>query len=571
MEETLPAFEIIIDGRYTLFHKHLSLPEFLFEALRLNSLKSDLKFTEYTCQLLKSAIKTSKTPEILDFINSELITNENLVKNLQFSEISPINVSFLSELFKKTVFKIKILDNFIQDNPKATIIIPISSPLKQNYYQNLLIANYSANILQSIKFLPKSSLTPEEFPLNPNSTPLFITHKPAIFAKFPEKLLRFYFNNKFYNRTTKETIEKSLKNITFEIDLLNFLPSALEFLEKKAKDPSKIIRIGCFVLAKKIEDVYTKKIMVSKFPFQFIPIDIRYPIENRDFDIVIHKITDVVKYYGCGQLPDLFNKNFKEFYEKNKQKIVFIDGLEGIKVVISRVSFQAFFEKIFTTEEFQKKLEALPFKAVVKVPKMIEIDNKTSLELILEKMQKKGLNFPIITKTKVALGETKTHMMAVALDPVGLKVIEEHEIFSKEPHIIQELINHDETIFKIYVIGEKSYYYTRQSLPNMTLEVLGQPFFFFDSQIPFKEQMDFLKKRKGDFKEKNVKIEEGLFDVMTQCISEKLGFSLYGYDLVKDCKNGDVHIVDINYFPGFKFEGDLQKLFMDFYLKKVKK
>ena len=105
----------------------------------------------------------------------------------------------------------------------------------------------------------------------------------------------------------------------------------------------------------------------------------------------------------------------------------------------------------------------------------------------------------------------------------------------------------------------------------MTLEVLGQPFFFFDSQIPFKEQMDFLKKRKGDFKEKNVKIEEGLFDVMTQCISEKLGFSLYGYDLVKDCKNGDVHIVDINYFPGFKFEGDLQKLFMDFYLKKVKK
>ena len=564
---------IVIDGRYTLFHKHFTLPEFIFECFRLAYPKQDFQLSGKAVDFIKSSIKTTKIPEILDFINIELLQNDDFAKILPINDkITIISEAVLAEALKKTVLKIKILEDFTKTNASAIFFIPISNALKQNYYKSLILTYYPF-LLPVIKFIPKSEINPQTFQLQPDidSKVLLITHKPSVFDKFPKDYLRIYYHNKFYNPISKEKIEKTMKNIAFEIDLLNFLPSAFEFSEKRARESTKIIRIGYLLFAKKIEDVFTKNMFLCCFPFEFIPMDMRYPIENQNFDIVIHKITDVIKYFGFGAEREKYEKNFKDFYEKYRETIVFIDGLEGINIVNSRVLFQEFFEKVFGSDDFKKKIALLPYKTQVKVPKIIEINGKTALEPILDKMKHFGLNFPVIVKTKQALGEMKSHFMAVALDSEGLKVIEENEIFKNEEHIVQELINHDETIFKIYVIGEKSFFYTRQSLPNMTIDVLGKPFFFFDSQIPFKDQMEFLKKRDIDFKEKHVKIEESLFDLMTECISEKLGFSLYGYDLIKDCRNGDVHIVDINYFPGFKFDGNLQKYFLEFFLKKLKK
>ena len=569
-------YQIIIDGRYSLFHKHLSFYEFCFEAVRSFSSSSKIKYDEKIADLIKEIYAKAKNPEILDFLNFDVLKNEKLLSSLKIEANRSIEESKLIGLYKETVIKIKILDDFIKENKYTTVVLlPFSHQLKENYYKNLFFHNSDGNLIKSIKFIQKSNLKNANFPLIPDKTPVFISHKLNIFqslVKIHEKSIQIYFNNIFYNPKTKEKLENLHLKIDFSLNLLNALPYAFDFLRQKAlKSPDvKIIRIGYFLMAKKIEDMFTKQMIRSVFPFEFVPLDLRYPISNDNFDMIVHKITDLIKYYGTGETMNACSENFRIFYEKNKEKLIFIDKLEGINIVNSRVIFQDVFEKLFIHDDFLKKMEMLGANYKIKVPKMIEVGKGMKYELIEEKITQSHLNFPLIVKTKMALGEAKTHYMAIGLDFEGLKIIEQHENFRNEEHILQEFVNHDETIFKIYVIGEKSHYYTRQSLPNMTEEILGNSSFFFDSQIPFKDQLEYLKKRKGDFTEKNVKIDEKLFEMMTGCISEKLGFSLYGYDLIKDYKSGDVYIVDINYFPGFKFEGDLQKLFWEFFMNKLK-
>lgn len=576
MESSLDSrdFQIIIDGRYTLFHKHLSFDQFLFEVIRSFFSIEDLKYDQKIAQNLLEILKSSKKEDILEYLNDEVLQNITFLNLMKIKDKKLITESLLADCFTKTVIKIKILDGFFQENTSYPIIIliPFSHPLKEQYYRSLLSYNGLDEILKSIKFIRKNNLND----LITKQKPIFVSHKLKTFDNFinsNKKCLQIYFHNKFYNQITKENIEKTPRKIDFEIDLLNSIPFAIEFIhDKNLKiNTEKVIRIGYFLMVKKTEDMFSKKMIRSIFPLEFIPIDIRYPIENKNYDMVIHKITDLIKFYGIGDTMDLCNKNFHDFYNRYKEKIIFIDKLEGIPVVNSRVLFQDFFANLFSNADFLKKIEVLNIGCKVKVPKIISVEKGEKYEIILEKMKIHNLNFPVIIKTKAALGEAKTHYMAVSLNHEGLKIVEQNYLFHNEDHIVQEFINHEETIFKIYVIGEQSHYYTRQSLPNVNNDILGGNHFFFDSQISFKAQLEYLKKRNGDFKEKNVKIDERLFDIMTETISQNIGFSLYGYDLIRDCENGDVHIVDINYFPGFKFEGDLQKLFLDFFLRKLQK
>ena len=570
-------YQLLIDGRYSLFHKILSFSEFVFKALISMTSEIGLKFEEFASIIKELYSKTQKT-EFLDFFNNELIKNSKLINLLKIDENAFLDEAKLLQLYKENTIKIKVLGDFFKENSYEMILfIPFSHPLKENYYKTVLLTNNYEDILKSVKFIKKSSFNENEFQISTNKKPIFISHKLSIFHNFQKALSHaflFYYHNHFYHATTKEKLEKNpVFSIDYELDLLNLIPSAISFLKEKVlkSNEMKPIRIGYFLLCKKIEDMCVKQMIRATWPLEFIPIDLRYPIINNNYDMVIHKITDLIKYYGSGEESSRLQENFKQFYEKYKETIIFIDGLEGIQVVLSRVIFQEFFEKLFLNGDFLKKMEVLGINSKIKVPKIIEIDRNMDYHLIVEKMKKSQVNFPVILKTKVALGEQKTHYMAVGLNYEGLEVIEKHENFRKEEHIIQEFVNHNETIFKIYVIGEKSHYYTRQSLPNMTKEILGDNQFFFDSQIPFKDQLEYLKHKKDDFTEQNVKIDERIFDIMTETISEKLGFSLYGYDLIKDCENGDVHVVDINYFPGFKFQGDLQKLFKEFFMNKLKK
>jgi hypothetical protein len=60
-------------------------------------------------------------------------------------------------------------------------------------------------------------------------------------------------------------------------------------------------------------------------------------------------------------------------------------------------------------------------------------------------------------------------------------------------------------------------------------------------------------------------------DRLSAKLQNAFGISFFGYDLILATKNKDLWIVDINYFPSYKFESNMGENLMNHILKKYKK
>ena len=183
------------------------------------------------------------------------------------------------------------------------------------------------------------------------------------------------------------------------------------------------------IFGKKTEEFTEKEILLSDFPLKMLPIDTRYEILPRNFNIVFQKVTDILKYFPDPTSSDAYTQIFKEFYQKYKNTIKFIDPLDHLQIVYSRVSFQKFFEQIFENNNFISDLKLINKNVEIKVPKIITIDLEMDFKKISEKVFNEKLSPPFIVKPVEALGQAKTHFMAVALNLQGLEKVEKNEIF----------------------------------------------------------------------------------------------------------------------------------------------
>lgn len=559
----------VINGKYTLFHKTPEFLEFLCEALQLVADEA-LEFSEKERGLLRTLYKSSKSVDILQFFNEEVLANSyKNFKKLTFQQIELL-------LTKKIAHKMRIIEEFLLDSRyKNVIILRSSSLLKLNFLQTLISLNFSEKIQVKCSFSLKTDpISPLE--TSNSSIICFISHKlsdePLVSLRKTLQTRSFflYFHNLFLNLQKKALYDSEKASADMEISLLSTAPQIIDFLTEFPKE--KALKIGYFFLMKKLEDMYEKHMISNEFPLLFLPLDLRFPPKLCDsYDLIIHKCTDLVKYYGnSSKFMSLCKENLQTLETSHFPQKPFIDPVKSLAVVNNRLEFQRVFEEFFTNSaSFNKTLEDTGLDYRIKVPKSFRVEKGAKLCEIQAKFSVLSMNFPVIIKTVEALGAAKTHYMAICVSFEGLETAEKHEYFRGEEHLVQEFINHDETIYKIYNIGEKTHYYTRQSMPNVDEKTLGGAVFFFDSQKSFKEQLEFLKKREENWVE-NEGIDSRLFEVMAKEIRKNVGMTLFGYDLIKDRANKqDVYIIDINYFPGFKVKEDLKKLFKEFFIKKI--
>jgi inositol-1,3,4-trisphosphate 5/6-kinase / inositol-tetrakisphosphate 1-kinase len=171
----------------------------------------------------------------------------------------------------------------------------------------------------------------------------------------------------------------------------------------------------------------------------------------------------------------------------------------------------------------------------VKVNKNYDIDNIS-------------IEFPVIIKANSASVTKMSHIMSLVFNKSGLK---EAINLYEEDCIIQEFINHDMTVYKIYVIGNQIEYKPRQSCSNLSYS--GKDCVTFNSAEPWPED---LKSGTRIIKDLNrLALSEA-----TQRISSHLGLSIYGYDILVHSQTEDYIIVDVNVFPGFKEYSNLNPL-----------
>lgn len=146
--------------------------------------------------------------------------------------------------------------------------------------------------------------------------------------------------------------------------------------------------------------------------------------------------------------------------------------------------------------------------------------------------------FPAMVKTLQASGAYSAHDMAVVWSK------EDIDQFSY-PLYVQEYINHDGTIFKIYVLGKDHFNVTRVSLPNFPLDY--QAPMRFNSQewkheLPPELTKEYTGKRKAP--------EHDLIAAASSAVSKLLGLTIFGFDVIENVQTGQYAIIDVNYFPG---------------------
>ncbi|XP_036094210.1 inositol-tetrakisphosphate 1-kinase isoform X5 [Rousettus aegyptiacus] len=159
-------------------------------------------------------------------------------------------------------------------------------------------------------------------------------------------------------------------------------------------------------------------------------------------------------------------------------------------------------------------------------------------------LEKNGLAFPFICKTRVAHG-TNSHEMAIVFNQEGLNAIQ-------PPCVVQNFINHNAVLYKVFVVGESYTVVQRPSLKNFSAGTSDRESIFFNSHNVSKPEsssvLTELDKIEGVFERPSDEVIRGL----SQALRQALGVSLFGIDIIINNQTGQHAVIDINAFPGYE-------------------
>jgi len=298
-------------------------------------------------------------------------------------------------------------------------------------------------------------------------------------------------------------------------------------------------------------------------------INLNESIESQGpYDCIIHKITDLIAKANSGdEVVQKQVENFKN-YVNNNPNVLILDPLNVVCKLMDRITANDLLEKV-------RKVERERGKELFKLPDHVIKP--------LDKEQLNNIHFPIMCKRINACSSKIAHEMS--LIPSLDKVDEARRIMSastnkeNENYIIQQFVNHDGILFKIYVYNNNYKVIVRPSLNNVN----SPDVIFFDSQkIPkeFKIQEDL---EEGSpppnsfanlssieiVEKKKLLLDEEKITEITKDLSECLNLTLYGYDVIIDSVTNDYYIVDVNYFPAFSGVSDFNEILYNAILKKL--
>ncbi|CAN6486535.1 unnamed protein product [Victoria cruziana] len=294
-------------------------------------------------------------------------------------------------------------------------------------------------------------------------------------------------------------------------------------------------RVGYALAPKKQESFIQQSLVIcaGERGIDLIRVDAGRPLaEQGPFDCVIHKL------YG-----EEWQNQLREFVEKFPRATV-IDPPEAIERLHNRISM------LQAVSELQIPQENDTFG----IPKQIVIYDAETLETLT------GLEFPVIAKPLVADGSAKSHKMSLVYNPTGLAKL-------RPPLVLQEFVNHDGVIFKVYVAGDHVRCVKRKSLPNVSAEKLGNPL----GSLSF-SQVSNMTEGRGHRKEYYEGLRESampplsFMEEMARGLRRALGLNLFNFDVIRDVRIGNRYLViDINYFPGYAKMPGYEPVMTDFF------
>lgn len=197
-------------------------------------------------------------------------------------------------------------------------------------------------------------------------------------------------------------------------------------------------------------------------------------------------------------------------------------------------------QELLTREQFfeglNKRLNIIVDGITIRLPwqKIYQARDKAHIE---------NVKFPVLVKANTASITQMSHIMSLVFTDQGLEKATSLYSEKKEDFIVQEFINHDMTVYKIYVIGSNIYCKPRESCSN--LDGGNMNLITFHSAEPWPKE---LLSGQRVVKELNM---QAIMKV-AELIEEELGLTILGFDVLVQSETGDYVVVDVNVFPGFK-------------------
>ncbi|XP_066130161.1 inositol-tetrakisphosphate 1-kinase isoform X2 [Saccopteryx bilineata] len=265
-----------------------------------------------------------------------------------------------------------------------------------------------------------------------------------------------------------------------------------------------------------------------------LTLNLSRPIEEQGpLDVIIHKLTDVILEadQNDSQSLELVHR-FQEYIDAHPETIV-LDPLPAIRTLLDRSK----------SYELIRKIEAYMKDDRICSPPFMEL---TSLcgDDTLRLLEKNGLAFPFICKTRVAHG-TNSHEMAIVFNQEGLSAVQ-------PPCVVQNFINHNAVLYKVFVVGESYTVVQRPSLKNFSAGISDRESIFFNSHNVSKPEsssvLTELDKIEGVFERPSDEVIREL----SRALRQALGVSLFGIDIIINNQTGQHAVIDINAFPGYE-------------------
>ncbi|XP_074292258.1 inositol-tetrakisphosphate 1-kinase 2-like [Silene latifolia] len=191
----------------------------------------------------------------------------------------------------------------------------------------------------------------------------------------------------------------------------------------------------------------------------------------------------------------------------------------------------------------------------IRTPKQVVV---YEVESLLSNNSLSDLSFPVIAKPLLANGNDGSHEMCVVFNSGALNKV-------TPPVVLQEFVDHDGVLFKVYVAGDHVKCVKRTSLPNVSgfAELINTVEALESGIMPF-SQVSSADASARQEKEPPLDLIHGI----AKGLRDATKLHLFNFDIIRDARAGSENmyfIIDINYFPGYAKVSGFENMLTDFF------
>ena len=361
----------------------------------------------------------------------------------------------------------------------------------------------------------------------------------------------------------------------------------------------------------------------------FVPLDLNSPLEEQHggkFDAILHKMTEDIlckSQLGCissasdgssntiiAAKDTVDHENEKEAMKRIQRLLKYKNDHPACCLVDHPLNVEHVMSRSIISQTLMNCLRGVRTQSGIHVytPRYLELHHLNQQQQhqhggsILKQIENVPFTYPLIIKPLTAAGTAESHRMGILLGPKGISKIQH------TPCLIQEYANHDEKLYKVYVLGNKVWVFPRPSLPNLPMGdelkkmidegQLDEQYIDFDSQRPYPKLSDFgIKDKVEDDHRSNKKngpqqqqqqqqqqqepqdlqpidktistssVTSEEIRPIADCIRNAFGLELFGFDIIVTTtsllsnntniathqkEKKAMYVVDVNYFPSYK-------------------